>query len=164
MKRDLINVKTSDLLSKWQESPENIIDCLFRLAEEHEIWVIFFDKIDSLFLSRDLNKDGLFSQQIKVFNHHVGGVKSISTKDIILVWTNNKYDSLDNTIIRRFDDHIMINSSPRDTLSEIIIKQLVGVKGDIKDKEYEQIVNLLKGFCIEDTIKIYDIVANQPYY
>ena len=58
----------------------------------------------------------------------------------------------------------MIESPSRDTISELISKQLVGVKGDIKDDECQQIFDLLKEFCITDIIKICDIVANQPYY
>ena len=164
MKRDLISVKTGDLLSKWQDFQENIVDCLFRLALVHEPWVIFFDEIDSLFLFRDLNKDGLSSKLVYAFNQYVGGVKNIFTKDIILVGATNQYDKLDSSIIRRFDEQIMIESPSRDTISELISKQLVGVKGDIKDDEYQQILDLLKEFCITDIIKICDIVANQPYY
>ena len=58
----------------------------------------------------------------------------------------------------------MIESPSRYTISELISKKLVGVKGDIKDEEYEKMLDLLKEFCITDIIKICDIVANQPYY
>ena len=43
MKRDFINVKTANLLSKWHGGTENILEYLFRFAEKHEPWVIFFD-------------------------------------------------------------------------------------------------------------------------
>ena len=40
----------------------------------------------------------------------------------------------------------MTESPSRDTISELISKQLVGVWGDIKDEDYEQKLDLLKGF------------------
>ena len=163
MKRDFINVKTANLLSKWHGGSENILEYLFRFVEKREPCVVFFDEIDSLFKSREQSSDDSISRLVNIFNMNVGGVRDILKKDIILVGATNLYKELDISIKRRFLLHIKIVPPPRETVSEIIAKEMSGVRGEIVNKDYEKIVDMLTGYCISDIITICNIVANQPF-
>ena len=94
---------------------------------------------------------------------NVGGVRDILKKDIILVGATNLYKELDSSIKRRFHLHLKIKPPPRETVPEIIAREMRGVRGKIINRDYEKIVDMLTGYCISDIITICNIVANQPF-
>ena len=81
---------------------------------------------------------------------NVGGVRDILKKDIIQVGATNLYKELDSSIKRRFHLHLKIKSPPRETVSEIIAREMRGVRGKIINRDYEKIVDMLTGYYISD--------------
>lgn len=92
-----INVKLSDILSKWQGESEQNISNIFRLAEKNAPTVLFFDEIDSLLLSRNTSNDP--SQKILgTLLAEMDGVES--KKDVIVMAATNRINIIDPAFLR----------------------------------------------------------------
>ena len=81
MKRDFINVKAANLLSKWYGGSENTLEYLFRFVKKYEQCVIFFDEIDPLFKSKEQSSNDSFSRSVNILNMDVGGERDIQKKE-----------------------------------------------------------------------------------
>jgi len=109
LKVEMINVKCSDLMSKWYGESEGKIAELFRVAKERKPCILFFDEIDAIAKSRDLySADDVTPRILSIMLSELDGMDKAA--GIIVVGSTNKPDLIDPALLRpgRFDKIIYV--------------------------------------------------------
>lgn len=94
-------VKCSDILSSWYGESERNISELFETARKNAPCILFFDEIDAIAKSRDLFfADDVGPRVLSVLLSEMDGIKSSSSKSVIIIGATNNPDRLDKAILR----------------------------------------------------------------
>jgi len=141
------NIKSSDLVTKYQGESERQVKSLFETARcQSKQSIIFFDEIDSLCSSRSDNDDDSIRRIKTEFLVQMQGVGKNNDNILILATTNTPWD-LDPGIRRRFDKRIFV-PLPDEKTREIIFKTSAGSFG--KNICFKQLAAKTEGYSGAD--------------
>jgi SpoVK/Ycf46/Vps4 family AAA+-type ATPase len=108
-----MSVSASSLTSKWIGESEALIRYLFLYAKQNQPCVIFFDEVDSLLEKRSDSGGGGNETYTRIkteFLCQLDGVASFKKDDhVLLVCATNRPYALDEAILRRFSQRILIS-------------------------------------------------------
>ncbi len=131
---EMINVKCSDVMSKWYGESEGKMAELFRTAKERSPCIIFFDEVDAIAKSRDLySADDVTPRLLSIMLSEMDGMDRAS--GLIFVGSTNKPELIDPALLRpgRFDKIIYVPPPDIDERQDVLKVHLRGkpVTGDI---------------------------------
>jgi SpoVK/Ycf46/Vps4 family AAA+-type ATPase len=131
---EMINVKCSDVMSKWYGESEGKMAELFRTAKERKPCIIFFDEVDAIAKSRDLySADDVTPRLLSIMLSEMDGMDRAS--GLIFVGSTNKPELIDPALLRpgRFDKIIYVPPPDIEERKDVLKVHLRGkpVTGDI---------------------------------
>ena len=163
MQWTFINIHTALVMSKMYGESEMIMHYIFIFAKKNQPWVLFFDEIDALLSKRSSKLEETTNRMVSVFLENVGGVEDIRKNNVLIIGATNLIKNIDIAVRRRFNLRIEIKSPSLDAIRDLIGNQMFEVKADISDSDFQEILNLLDGYCAADIINIWNLVIKEPY-
>ncbi len=150
-KVNFINIKGSNIISKWVGESEKAISETFRKAKQASPCIIFFDEIDSLLgASSSLGTTSdLGSRIISTFLTELDGIEDLD--GVIVIGATNKINKIDPAMLRpgRFD--LIIEIPIPDTATRKVIFELYLSKMPTKGEfDWDLILELTEGFTGAD--------------
>lgn len=148
-----INIKPSDLSSKWFGESSKLVAALFSLGKKLEPSIIFIDEIDSFMRERSKTDHEVSGMMKAEFMTLWDGLATGNNRILVLGATNRPND-IDQAILRRMPKRIPIglpNLQQRKTILALLLKDIHIEKGLSVDFLAQQTVNYsgsdLKEFC-----------------
>ncbi|MEM4137702.1 MAG: ATP-binding protein [Candidatus Anstonellaceae archaeon] len=145
-------VKCSDILSSWYGESEKNISELFSIARKNAPCIVFIDEIDAIARSRDLFfQDDIGPRILSVLLTEMDGIKSSTSKPVIIIGATNAPDKLDSAILRpgRLDKIIYMPLPDMEARKEILKIHTKNLQLDA-DVNLEQIAQLTENFSGAD--------------
>ncbi|KAJ4757567.1 Katanin p60 ATPase-containing subunit A1 [Rhynchospora pubera] len=152
------NVSCSSLMSKWFGQSEQLVRCLFELAQIHAPSIIFIDEIDALCSARG-NEDESSRRIKSELLVQIDGVNSSSTAEdghrkfiLVLAATNFPW-AIDEAFRRRLEKRIYIPLPDFDSRKKLITVNLrtVEVAGDVN---IDELARRTEGYSGDDLTNI----------
>ncbi|KMZ83895.1 AAA family ATPase [Plasmodium vivax Brazil I] len=105
---NFISVKGPEIFSKYVGESEKTIRNIFKKARENNPCVIFFDEIDSIAVSRNLNQNFVTNRVLCQLLNEIDGI--YNRVDVIILAATNRPDLIDPALLRpgRFDRIIYV--------------------------------------------------------
>ncbi len=148
---NFINIKGSNIISKWVGETEKAISETFRKAKQSAPCIVFFDEIDSLLGKSPLatSSDSLRSRIISTFLTEIDGIEEL--EGVIVIGATNKLNEIDPAVLRpgRFDLLLEIplpDNKARRQIFELYLTKMP-TKGDF---DWDAILKLSEGFTGAD--------------
>ncbi|SBT72432.1 AAA family ATPase, putative [Plasmodium malariae] len=105
---NFISVKGPEIFSKYVGESEKAIRNIFKKARENNPCVIFFDEIDSIAVSRNVNQNFVSNRVLCQLLNEIDGISN--RVDVIILAATNRPDFIDPALLRpgRFDRIIYV--------------------------------------------------------
>ncbi|KAF3325022.1 ATPase family AAA domain-containing protein 1-like protein [Carex littledalei] len=156
-----INVRVSNLMSKWFGDAQKLVAAVFSLANKLQPAIIFIDEVDS-FLGQRRNSDHEAMTNMKTeFMSLWDGFTTDKNARVMVLAATNRPSELDEAILRRFTQLFEIgkpNQSERVKILKVILK---GEKVD-ESIDYEHIAALCEGLTGSDLLELCKQAAYFP--
>ncbi|MFX0094564.1 MAG: CDC48 family AAA ATPase [Candidatus Hodarchaeota archaeon] len=147
----IINIKASEVYSKWVGESEKAIREIFRKAKLAEPCLVFFDEIDSLAPKRGRGDSSEVSN--KVISALLTEIDSLEPfRRVVVIAATNRFEKVDPGLIRRFLN-LKTDYPDGETREKIFLLNLNSKTVD-KSINLENLVKLTKGFSGADIIAI----------
>ncbi|KAL9253908.1 Outer mitochondrial transmembrane helix translocase-like protein [Drosera capensis] len=154
-----INVRISNLMSKWFGDAQKLVAAVFSLAYKLQPAIIFIDEVDSfLGQRRSSDHEALINMKTE-FMALWDGFTTEQNARVMVFAATNRPSELDEAILRRFSQAFEIGMPNRAERAEILKVALRGerVEGKI---DYDRIAALCEGYTGSD---IFDICKKAAY-
>lgn len=125
-----INIKSSDVKSKWYGETESKIKEIFDTARKHKVSVIFFDEFEAIGVSRDkIGSEITASTIVPELLAQMQGFDKNENVVLIIASTNRPWD-IDSALLRpgRFDSLIYVDLPNYEARKKMFKKYLSNVK------------------------------------
>ncbi|XP_074561626.1 uncharacterized protein LOC141817915 [Curcuma longa] len=156
-----INVRISNLMSKWFGDAQKLVAAVFSLAYKLQPAIIFIDEVDS-FLGQRRNTDHEAMTNMKTeFMSLWDGFTTDQNARVMVLAATNRPSELDEAILRRFTQTFEIgmpNQSERAKILKVILKG-ENVEENI---DYEYVAALCQGFSGSDLLELCKQAAYFP--
>ena len=159
-----IEVKCSDVISKWFGESEKNIREIFDEAREHERAIIFFDEFESLGATRGKESTGPIGRVISELLSQMQGFADNNDNIFVIAATNRPWD-IDTAFLRpgRFNSVIHIPLPDNDARLDIINSELFGIELDA-DFNYSKIITNTEGFNAADVVEFCERLKDEVIY
>ncbi|KAK8952028.1 hypothetical protein KSP39_PZI004459 [Platanthera zijinensis] len=156
-----INVRMSNLMSKWFGDAQKLVTAVFSLAYKLQPAIIFIDEVDS-FLGQRRNTDHEVMTNMKTeFMSLWDGFTTDQNARVMVLAATNRPSELDEAILRRFPQSFEIGIPDENERSQILKVILKGEK--IKeDIDYDSIARVCQGFTGSDIFELCKQAAYIP--
>ncbi|KAL0907752.1 hypothetical protein M5K25_022187 [Dendrobium thyrsiflorum] len=156
-----INVRMSNLMSKWFGDAQKLVTAVFTLAYKLQPAIIFIDEVDS-FLGQRRNTDHEVLTNMKTeFMSLWDGFTTDQNARVMVLAATNRPSELDEAILRRFPQTFEIGRPDQSERSKILQVILKGEKID-EDIDYDNIARLCEGFTGSDIFELCKHAAYIP--
>ncbi|XP_020587891.1 ATPase family AAA domain-containing protein 1-like isoform X3 [Phalaenopsis equestris] len=156
-----INVRMSNLMSKWFGDAQKLVTAVFTLAYKLQPAIIFIDEVDS-FLGQRRNTDHEVLTNMKTeFMSLWDGFTTDQNARVMVLAATNRPSELDEAILRRFPQTFAIGRPDQTERSKILQVILKGEKVD-KDIDYDNIAQQCEGFTGSDIFELCKQAAYIP--
>ncbi|KAM3192453.1 hypothetical protein ACQJBY_069588 [Aegilops geniculata] len=156
-----INVRISNLMSKWFGDAQKLVSAVFSLANKLQPAIIFIDEVDS-FLGQRRNTDHEALTNMKTeFMSLWDGFTTDQNARVMVLAATNRPSELDEAILRRFTQIFEIgvpSCSERSKILEVILKG-ENIESNI---DYDYIASLCEGFTGSDILELCKQAAFYP--
>ncbi|XP_042449710.1 outer mitochondrial transmembrane helix translocase-like [Zingiber officinale] len=156
-----INVRISNLMSKWFGDAQKLVAAVFSLAYKLQPAIIFIDEVDS-FLGQRRNTDHEAMTNMKTeFMSLWDGFTTDQNARVMVLAATNRPSELDEAILRRFTQTFEIgmpNQSERAKILKVILKG-ENVEENI---DYEYVAALCQSFSGSDILELCKQAAYFP--
>ncbi|KAJ4783835.1 P-loop containing nucleoside triphosphate hydrolases superfamily protein [Rhynchospora pubera] len=156
-----INVRISNLMSKWFGDAQKLVAAVFSLANKLQPAIIFIDEVDS-FLGQRRNSDHEAMTNMKTeFMSLWDGFTTDKNSRVMVLAATNRPSELDEAILRRFTQVFEIgkpNQSERVKILKVVLK---GEKVD-ENIDYELVAARCEGFTGSDILELCKQAAYFP--
>ncbi|KAJ1693157.1 hypothetical protein LUZ63_009855 [Rhynchospora breviuscula] len=156
-----INVRISNLMSKWFGDAQKLVAAVFSLANKIQPAIIFIDEVDS-FLGQRRNSDHEAMTNMKTeFMSLWDGFTTDKNSRVMVLAATNRPSELDEAILRRFTQVFEIgkpNQSERVKILKVVLK---GEKVD-ENIDYERVAAICEGFTGSDILELCKQAAYFP--
>ncbi|KAH0690099.1 hypothetical protein KY289_017457 [Solanum tuberosum] len=156
-----INVRTSNLMSKWFGDAQKLVAAVFSLAHKLQPAIIFIDEVDS-FLGQRKSTDNEASTNMKTeFMALWDGFTTDQNARVMVLAATNRPSELDEAILRRLPQAFEIGMPDHRERTEILKVILRGekVEGNI---DYDGIASLCDGYTGSDLLELCKKAAYFP--
>ena len=150
-----INIKSSDVKSKWFGETETRIKEIFEEAQKYEVAVIFFDEFEAIGTTRDKQSDITASTVVPELLNHLQGFQKIKNITLVIAATNRPWD-IDSALLRpgRLDSLVYVDLPNKEARFMMFKKYLSKVR--IEDDIVDYLSNYTNGFNGSDIKNISD--------
>ncbi|ONK79906.1 uncharacterized protein A4U43_C01F11610 [Asparagus officinalis] len=155
-----INVRVSNLMSKWFGDAQKLVAAVFTLAYKLQPAIIFIDEVDS-FLGQRRNTDHEAMTNMKTeFMSLWDGFTTDQNARVMVLAATNRPSELDEAILRRFPQAFEIGIPDRGERAKILKVILKGERIE-EDIDYDHIARLCEGFTGSD---IFELCKQAAYF
>ncbi|XP_004235000.2 uncharacterized protein [Solanum lycopersicum] len=156
-----INVRTSNLMSKWFGDAQKLVAAVFSLAHKLQPAIIFIDEVDS-FLGQRKSTDNEASTNMKTeFMALWDGFTTDQNARVMVLAATNQPSELDEAILRRLPQAFEIGMPNCRERAEILKVILRGEK--VEDTiDYDGIASLCDGYTGSDLLELCKKAAYFP--
>ncbi|KAH9602205.1 hypothetical protein KSS87_005601 [Heliosperma pusillum] len=156
-----INVRISNLMSKWFGDAQKLVTAVFSLAYKLQPAIIFIDEVDS-FLGQRRNSDHEAMTNMKTeFMSLWDGFTTDQNARVMVLAATNRPSELDEAILRRFSQAFEIGIPDRKERAAILKITLKGEKVD-ENINYDYLAGLCEGCTGSDLVDICKKAAYLP--
>ncbi|XP_009395395.2 uncharacterized protein LOC103980664 [Musa acuminata AAA Group] len=156
-----INVRISNLMSKWFGDAQKLVAAVFTLAYKLQPAIIFIDEVDS-FLGQRRNTDHEAMTNMKTeFMSLWDGFTTDQNARVMVLAATNRPSELDEAILRRFTQTFEIGMPDRSERAKILKVILKGENAEA-NIDYDYIANLCEGFSGSDILELSKQAAYFP--
>ncbi|GAB4826160.1 hypothetical protein Ancab_009027 [Ancistrocladus abbreviatus] len=156
-----INVRISNLMSKWFGDAQKLVAAVFSLAYKLQPAIIFIDEVDS-FLGQRRNSDHEALTNMKTeFMALWDGFTTDSTARVMVLAATNRPSELDEAILRRFSQAFEIGMPDCRERAEILRVILRGERVE-NGIDYEHIAGMCEGYTGSDLFELCKKAAYIP--
>lgn len=122
---NFIEIKPSDIQSKWVNASQENIKNLFEDAIKNSPTVIFIDELDALVPNRDISS--INHMNTSAVNEFLAQMNNLGEKGVFIIGATNRANAIDPAILRsgRLDKHIYVSPPDlvaREKMFEIYLK------------------------------------------
>lgn len=156
-----INVRISNLMSKWFGDAQKLVAAVFSLAYKLQPAIIFIDEVDS-FLGQRRNTDheAMTNMKTEFMSLWDGFTTDLNARVMVLAATNRPSE-LDEAILRRFTQTFEIGMPDRSERAKILKVILKGENVE-ENIDYDYIATLCEGFSGSDILELCKQAAYFP--
>lgn len=156
-----INVKVSNLMSKWFGDAQKLVAAVFSLAYKLQPAIIFIDEVDS-FLGQRRNTDHEALSNMKTeFMSLWDGFTTDENARVMVLAATNRPGELDEAILRRLPQAFEIGFPDRSERIKILKVILRDEKTD-DNIDFDHIANLCEGYTGSDLLELCKKAAYFP--
>ncbi|KAH0470745.1 hypothetical protein IEQ34_000468 [Dendrobium chrysotoxum] len=156
-----INVRVSNLMSKWFGDAQKLVAAVFSLAYKLQPAIIFIDEVDS-FLGQRRNTDHEAMTNMKTeFMSLWDGFTTDQNARVMVLAATNRPNELDEAILRRFPQAFEIGMPDQSERSKILKVILKGENIE-ENIEYDYIAYHCEGFTGSDIFELCKKAAYIP--
>jgi len=155
-----INVRVSNLMSKWFGDAQKLVAAVFTLAYKLQPAIIFIDEVDSFLGQRRTTDHEAMTNMKTEFMSLWDGFTTDQNARVMVLAATNRPSELDEAILRRFPQAFEIGMPDRSERAKILKVILKGerIEGDVY---YEHIACLCEGFTGSD---IFELCKQAAYF
>ncbi|GMN44343.1 hypothetical protein TIFTF001_013544 [Ficus carica] len=156
-----INVRISNLMSKWFGDAQKLVAAVFSLAYKLQPAIIFIDEVDS-FLGQRRNTDHEALTNMKTeFMALWDGFTTDQNARVMVLAATNRPSELDEAILRRLPQAFEIGIPDRRERVEILKVILKGEKVE-ENIDYDYVASLCEGYTGSDLLELCKKAAYFP--
>ncbi|KAL9225426.1 hypothetical protein vseg_001355 [Gypsophila vaccaria] len=156
-----INVKISNLMSKWFGDAQKLVAAVFSLAYKLQPAIIFIDEVDS-FLGQRRNSDHEAMTNMKTeFMSLWDGFTTDQHARVMVLAATNRPSELDEAILRRFSQSFEIGIPDRKERAAILKVTLKGERVE-ENIDYDYLARLCEGCTGSDLVDLCKRAAYLP--
>ncbi|GER28558.1 P-loop containing nucleoside triphosphatehydrolases superfamily protein [Striga asiatica] len=156
-----INVKISNLMSKWFGDAQKLVAAVFTLAYKLQPAIIFIDEVDSFLGQRKSTDHEALTNMKTEFMAMWDGFTTDQHARVMVLAATNRPSELDEAILRRLPQAFEIGLPNRKDRVEILKVVLKGEKVE-DDINYECIAALCEGYTGSDILELCKKAAYYP--
>ncbi|OMP02838.1 hypothetical protein COLO4_10788 [Corchorus olitorius] len=156
-----INVRVSNLMSKWFGDAQKLVTAVFSLAYKLQPAIIFIDEVDSLLGQRRASDHETMSIMKTEFMALWDGFSTDQNARVMVLGATNRPSELDEAILRRFSQAFEIGKpdcNNREKILKVILKN-ERVEDDI---DFGHIARLSEGYTGSDLLELCKQAAYIP--
>lgn len=156
-----INIRISNLMSKWFGDAQKLVSAVFSLAHKLQPAIIFIDEVDSFLGQRRTTDHEAMTNMKTEFMSLWDGFTTDQNARVMVLAATNRPSELDEAILRRFTQIFEIGVPVRSERSKIL--QVV-LKGENVEPgiDYDYIASLCDGFTGSDILELCKQAAFYP--
>uniref|UniRef100_A0A5B6YU42 Putative ATPase family AAA domain-containing protein 1-like n=1 Tax=Davidia involucrata TaxID=16924 RepID=A0A5B6YU42_DAVIN len=156
-----INVRVSNLMSKWFGDAQKLVAAVFSLAYKFQPAIIFIDEVDSFLGQRHATDNEVITTMKTEFMALWDGFTTDQNARVMVLAATNRPSDLDEAILRRLPQAFEIGKpdcSDREKILKVILKsERVG-----DDIDFDHIASLCEGYTGSDILEVCKQAAYIP--
>ncbi|GAB2265031.1 hypothetical protein Dimus_000098 [Dionaea muscipula] len=157
-----INVRISNLMSKWFGDAQKLVAAVFSLAYKLQPAIIFIDEVDSfLGQRRSSDHEALINMKTEFMTLWDGFTTDKDARVMVFAATNRPSE-LDEAILRRFPQAFEIGMPDQRERAEILKVVLRGERVEEDQIDYDFVAGLCEGYTGSDIFDLCKKAAYQP--
>ncbi|OVA20652.1 AAA+ ATPase domain [Macleaya cordata] len=156
-----INVRISNLMSKWFGDAQKLVAAVFSLAYKLQPAIIFIDEVDSFLGQRRTTDHEAMTNMKTEFMALWDGFTTDQNARVMVLAATNRPSELDEAILRRLPQAFEIGIPDRSERVKILKVILKGEKVE-EDIDYDHIANLCEGYTGSDLLELCKQAAYFP--
>ncbi|XP_076919003.1 uncharacterized protein LOC143579641 [Bidens hawaiensis] len=156
-----INVRVSDLMSKWFGDAQKLVTAVFSLAHKLQPAIIFIDEVDSFLGQRRSSDHEALTNMKTEFMALWDGFTTDQNARVMVLAATNRPSELDEAILRRLSQAFEIGMPDRKERAAILKVILKGER--VEDEiDYDSIAALCEGYTGSDLLELCKQAAYLP--
>ncbi|KAG2263057.1 hypothetical protein Bca52824_070136 [Brassica carinata] len=155
-----INVKVSNLMSKWFGDAQKLVSAVFSLAYKLQPAIIFIDEVDSFLGQRRSTDHEAMANMKTEFMALWDGFSTDPNARVMVLAATNRPSELDEAILRRLPQAFEIGMPDRKERAEILKVTLKGERVE-PDIDFDRVARLCVGYTGSD---IFELCKKAAYY
>ncbi|KAK4741763.1 hypothetical protein SAY87_025351 [Trapa incisa] len=155
-----INVRISNLMSKWFGDAQKLVAAVFSLAYKLQPAIIFIDEVDSFLGQRKTTDHEAMTNMKTEFMALWDGFTTDQNARVMVLSATNRPSELDEAILRRFSQAFEIGLPDQRERMEILKVVLKGEKTE-DNIDFEYLASLCQGYTGSD---ILDLCKKAAYF
>ncbi|XP_020598731.1 ATPase family AAA domain-containing protein 1-like [Phalaenopsis equestris] len=156
-----INVRVSNLMSKWFGDAQKLVAAVFSLAHKLQPSIIFIDEVDSFLGQRRTTDHEAMTNMKTEFMSLWDGFTTDQNARVMVLAATNRPNELDEAILRRFPQAFEIGIPDRSERSKILKVILKGENIE-ENIDYDYIAYHCEGFTGSDIFELCKKAAYVP--
>ncbi|CAI9274601.1 unnamed protein product [Lactuca saligna] len=155
-----INVRVSNLMSKWFGDAQKLVSAVFSLAYKLQPAIIFIDEVDSFLGQRRSTDNEVLTNMKTEFMALWDGFTTNQNARVMVLAATNRPADLDEAILRRLPKAFEIGKPGKSDRAKILKVTLKGERID-DDIDFDYIAGLCGGFSGSD---IFEVCKQAAYF
>ncbi|KAF2553466.1 hypothetical protein F2Q68_00037498 [Brassica cretica] len=155
-----INVRVSNLMSKWFGDAQKLVAAVFSLAYKLQPAIIFIDEVDSFLGQRRSTDHEAMANMKTEFMALWDGFSTDPNARVMVLAATNRPSELDEAILRRLPQAFEIGMPDRKERAEILKVTLKGERVE-PDIDFDHVARLCQGYTGSD---IFELCKKAAYF